>query len=523
MLIRKKNITAVVMGVVMTVGSVGPIFSFAAPASRNVDVFVVFDGTPGRTEQAAVRGFGGNIRHSYHLVPAVAASIPESSLSALSRHPLVRTVEFDGIVHAIDAELDNAWGVQRIGAGSVHNAGNTGAGVRVAVIDSGIDYTHPDLASNYAGGYDFVNNDSDPMDDDGHGTHVAGTIAALDNGTGVVGVSPQAAIYALKVLDADGSGSWSNIVAALQWAVDNGIQVTNNSYGGSQNPGSTVEAAFANAETAGIFHAAAAGNSGNPAGKGNNVGYPARYASVIAVAATDASDTRAWFSSTGDQVELSAPGVLINSTKLGGGYVEFNGTSMASPHVAGTAVLVIAAGIADTSGNGRINDEVRQTLNATAQDLGKAAKDEQYGHGLIQAAVAVASVTSTPSPSPSPSPSTTPAPSPTPSPLPSPGGVAVVSSITYATEGGKNSNAHLLTTLTVVDDIGNAVSGATVSIDLNRNGSRIASGTGMTGTNGKITFKLRNAAPGCYATDVTSLAATGFAWDGMTPPNGFCK
>jgi len=116
------------------------------------------------------------------------------------------------------------------------------------VIDSGIDSTHGDLAANYAGGSNFVNRTASPEDDFGHGTHVAGTIAAVANGFGVVGVAPDARLYALEALDSTGSGSWGDIIAALQWAVDNGIQVTNNSYGSSRNPGSIVEAAFINAE-----------------------------------------------------------------------------------------------------------------------------------------------------------------------------------------------------------------------------------------------------------------------------------
>ena len=114
--------------------------------------------------------------------------------------------DLDLKIHAIDAELDNTWGVKRIGAGIVHDGGNEGLGVKVAIIDSGIDYTHPDLNGNFAGGHDFVNGDTDPMDDNGHGTHVAGSAGAEDNSSGVVGVAPQAQLYALKVLSSAGGG-----------------------------------------------------------------------------------------------------------------------------------------------------------------------------------------------------------------------------------------------------------------------------------------------------------------------------
>ena len=140
-------------------------------------------------------------------------------------------------VVAVDLELDDSWGVKRIGAGPVHQQGLWGAGVTVAILDSGIDYTHPDLALNYAGGYDFVNDDDDPFDDNAHGTHVAGIVAARDDDAGVVGVAPYARLYALKVLDASGNGSFSDVIAAMQWAVDHGAQVTNNSYGSSEDPG----------------------------------------------------------------------------------------------------------------------------------------------------------------------------------------------------------------------------------------------------------------------------------------------
>lgn len=375
------------LSVLLVLGLVGafilPLPGMAAPPPR-VDVLIGFTHQPGAEEEELVRGAGGIIKYTYHLVPAIAASVPEPAIEGLSRNPKVTNIDPDGVVYAIDAELDNTWGVKRIGAGLVHGY-NLGTGVKVAIIDTGIDYTHADLDANYAGGYDFVNGDNDPMDDHGHGTHVAGTVAAEDNNIGVVGVAPEARLYALKVLSASGSGYWSDIIAALQWGVGNGVQVTNNSYGSSVNPGGIVEAAFNNAEAVGVLHVAAAGNSGNAAGKGNNVIYPARYASVLAVAATDDTDTRAWFSSTGDQVELAAPGVEVKSTLMGGGYGLASGTSMASPHGAGTAALVIASGITDANGNGHINDEVRQRLQQTATDLGATGRDPWYGYGLVDA------------------------------------------------------------------------------------------------------------------------------------------
>ena len=381
--IRQIFFTALLAGVMLATQAGAPAI---AQAPERIDVLIGFDRAPGAAERAVVSGLGGRVKYTYRIVNAVAANIPAAAVSALLNNPRVVTVEADIEAHAIDDELDAAWGVKHIGAGAVHGADNKGAGVKIAVIDTGVDYTHPDLDGNFDItdlGWDFVNDDDDPMDDYFHGTHVAGTIAAEDNDSGVVGVAPEADMYALKVLNANGSGFFSDIIAAIDWTVAHGIQVTNNSYGSSRDPGSIVKAAFDNSAAAGVLHIAAAGNSGKPSGKGNNVGYPARYASVVAVAATNSNDTRASFSSTGSDVELAAPGVGVLSTVLNGGYASFSGTSMASPHVAGTAALVIAAGHVTT------NTGVRQRLADTADDLGDAGLDNHYGHGLVDAAEAV--------------------------------------------------------------------------------------------------------------------------------------
>src|SRR3989344_8645295 len=279
------------------------------------------------------------------------------------------------------------------------NYANKGAGVKIGIIDSGVNYLHPDLNDNYRGGYDFYYYDYDPMDVYGHGTHVAGTACAEDKNLGVVGVAPNCALYSLRVLNNDGVGSWSATIAAMDWAVTNGMQVVNLSLGSSRNPGTAVKTAFDNAEKAGMVIAAAAGNSGNTAGKGNNIIYPAKYASVIAVGAIDSADKRANFSSTGSELEIMAPGVSVLSTWNDDTsyldpqpicvdsvcyYKYGSGTSMASPHVAGVAALVIASNtITDTNGINGIYDEVRQRMKETAQDLGKTGWDSQYGYGLV--------------------------------------------------------------------------------------------------------------------------------------------
>jgi len=359
-------------------------------ADKRVTVLIGFKGSVTADDDAVVRSAGGRVKHRYRIVPAIAADLPERAVAALQAHARVSVVEPDVAIHAVDAELDNSWGVKRIGAGDVQATGIRGAGVKVAILDTGVDYTHPDLASNYGGGWDFVNNDADPFDDNFHGTHVAGTIAARDDDAGVVGVAPEATLYALKVLDANGNGSFANVIAALDWAVSHGAQITSNSYGSAQDPGSIVRQAFDNAANAGLVHIAAAGNSGNCQGTGDNVIFPGKYDSVIAVAAIDNTDTAACFSSSGPKVEIAAPGVAVTSTVPGGGYDTFSGTSMATPHVSGVAALVLSHGVTDLNGNGRVNDEVRTILDLTAHDLGPAGRDTRYGYGLVDAVAAIA-------------------------------------------------------------------------------------------------------------------------------------
>ncbi|NMC27390.1 MAG: S8 family peptidase, partial [Syntrophomonadaceae bacterium] len=364
-----------------------PPAAYASGAGENpgkAKVLISFVQNPGRAEEALVESLGGTVKHKYSIIPSIAADLPEAAIQALSRNPRVKLIEPDIKAYAIGTyaeELNRTWGMVRIGEGTAHEQAWFGTGTQVAIIDSGIDYTNPELASAYRGGYDFVNEDEDPMDIDGHGTHVAGTIAAVRDGNGITGAAPAADLYALKVLQG-GSGDFSDVIAALDWCVNHQIKVTNNSYGSSGDPGTQVHAAFDNAYASGVLHIAAAGNSGNISGIGDNVGYPAKYDSVVAVAASDANNKRAKFSSTGPAVELIAPGVNIYGTWIDSAYATASGTSMASPHVAGVAAQVAAA---DTLLS---NSEIRDILRSTAQSLGLPANSQ--GYGLVRADLAVA-------------------------------------------------------------------------------------------------------------------------------------
>lgn len=443
-----KNTT--ILGLVLLLAlPVGASFSFAAANPQNeslVRVLIGFDKPVGASEQALVRAYGGKIKYSYTIVNAVAAQVPQSALNGLSRNPHVTAVEADDTVYAVDTELDNAWGVKHIKSGEAHAIpySNKGTGVKIGIIDSGVNYLHPDLNDNFDPlnlGYDFYYYDDDPMDVYGHGTHVAGTACAEDNDNGnvepklgVVGVAPECNLYSLRVLNENGVGYWSDIIAAVQWSTGAKLQiqnvftgewltvqgtkmhVINLSLGKDRDPGSTVRQAFDNAEAQGVVIVAAAGNSGTISGKGSNVIYPAKYDSVIAVAATDSNNNRASFSSTGDAVEIAAPGVNVYSTwndntgyynpqpvctgtlldingdgqPDGECYKYGSGTSMASPHVAGAAALVIAVGVSDYNGDGAVNNrDVRAILQNTATDLGASGRDPQFGYGLVNALLAV--------------------------------------------------------------------------------------------------------------------------------------
>lgn len=342
-----------------------------------------------KSAEVSVLEKGGNVTGAFPFIGAIAADLSERGVAELRQDPRVAYVEPDLPVQAEASEIDSCWGVARVGGPSVIARGNRGAGVRVAIIDTGVDYTHPDLRDAYAGGYDFFSNDADPMDEHWHGTHVAGIVAARANGTGAVGVAPECRLYALKVCGANGAGSFSAIVAALQWCVNNGIQVANVSLGSTAHPGQYVENAFNAAQSAGVVVVAAAGNSGTTDGSGNTVTYPGAFASCICVAAVDAKNGRVGFSGSGPRVDVAAPGAGIYSCTPNGGYGTFSGTSMASPHVAGVMALALKRGYSPL--------QARARLLATALDLGAAGRDPLYGNGLVRADLLVEAGNTVPS------------------------------------------------------------------------------------------------------------------------------
>ncbi|MDD1694590.1 MAG: S8 family peptidase, partial [Methanoregula sp.] len=249
----------------------------------------------------------------------------------------------------------------------------------VAVIDTGIDYTHPDLAGVYAGGFNVLSNSTDPMDDNGHGTHCAGILAATGSSNGIYGTAPNISLYGVKVLSDNGTGQVSDVIAGIFWARNNSMKVASMSLGLKEDS-QALHDAIDEASNSGVLIVAAAGNSGVASGTGDTMTYPAKYDSVLSVAAVNKYNHRAFWSSTGSHLGVSAPGVNIRSTIPGSAYATYSGTSMAAPHVAGVAALVYSANPNWT------NQQVREQIVSTATPLGNA---WFYGAGLVNATAAV--------------------------------------------------------------------------------------------------------------------------------------
>jgi len=361
---------------------------------------------------AAAKKAADNVRKTIdfgHVGKTVVGKFSAQARQALANNPNVEYVEPNGEAHKLAEKLPV--GIDRVDADVLHSNGTTGSGATIAILDSGVDDDHPDLAGNIdpslgaafetscgaesggcrygAEGYNGNDCNYAWSDDDDHGSHVAGSADAVrGNSEGVAGgVSTEATIMPVKVLTGCGSGSFSAIADGIKYAADNGADVINMSLGASSGD-TTLKNACQYAADNGVVIVASAGNSGPCT---DCVGYPASYSTVIAVSAVDPrDDTLADFSSTGSEVELAAPGVDTLSTippesddgsTYATGYETFSGTSMAAPHVAGAAGQVVAA-------DGTLsNDQVRQQLKDTAENVGLASNES--GAGLLDAEAAV--------------------------------------------------------------------------------------------------------------------------------------
>jgi thermitase len=336
---------------------------------------------------------------------SVPAGQVEAKLAAYKADPSVEYAEPDYLAQAAyepnDPSYGNGtqWGPQKIEAPLAWNYSKGDSSVVVAVLDWGVDLQHPDLATEMwtnadevadngadddgngyvddVYGWDFANDDRDPQDDYGHGTHCAGiAAAATDNGVGIAGVAFNSRIMAVKVGDGTtGKARYSDIAHGIIYAADNGADVISLSLGGYAFS-SYLESAVNHAWNAGCVVVAAAGNDNV-----SNSFYPAAYDNVIGVSATDQNDTKASWSNYGSQVAVAAPGKSIYSTYWNDGstYANMSGTSMSAPHVAGLAALLFA------QDGGRSNATVRSLIEDSADDLGDAGWDQYYGHGRINA------------------------------------------------------------------------------------------------------------------------------------------
>ena len=378
----------------------------AGNGDRFLDVIVKLDvdtaampGQQGRDMAAAVAGeYGVQARHTYGTVfSGFSARVPQAVFNQMKNDPLIATIDIDAPVYIAGGNCPHCgggggddggsnqtvpWGIERVGAPT----SNTGAGIAVYVIDTGIDPNHRDL--NVVGGFaseGCKGRCAASWDDDhGHGTHVAGTTGALDNDVDVVGVAPGVDLYAVKVLSNSGSGSRSGVIAGIDWVAEQAIikgeaVVANMSLGGSgsksgscTNSGftgtDTYHEAICNARNVGVVFVVAAGNSGADA----DGAVPAAYDdTVITVSATNSNDDWTSWSNWGDRsanwtsndsapVAIAAPGASILSTSAGGGTETMSGTSMSSPHVAGGAALVLSS--SNQPNDGRAFENVRSAL-----------------------------------------------------------------------------------------------------------------------------------------------------------------
>lgn len=357
--------------------------AFAATSENDLEkVIISFEDS---IDYQALEDMGAEIHSELDAISSVIATIPSATVMKADTEVSVKNIPEGPIFKA--AAQQPSWGYQHIKAPSALKLGYTGKGVKIAVIDSGINSKHPDLS--VAGGASMIDNTSPFTDGAGHGTHVAGVIAALNNTIGVVGAAPDAEIYSVKVLASSGAGTLEDVLEGIQWAIDQDMDIINLSLTTDFNI-PELEALLKKANELGIIVVAAAGNieivdtRGNYVQNTSDVLYPARYPSVIAVGSTDTNNRLSGFSYRGPSVEIVAPGQGIYSTfstiATSGhdDYKSSEGTSVSTPFVSAVFAQYKEAYPHLT------NAQLRASVKRAVIDLGVKGKDNLYGHGLVQ-------------------------------------------------------------------------------------------------------------------------------------------
>ena len=353
----------------LSAATVGASGLAAGSGADRVEVNVGFHDDAGK---AAAREAATEVVREFDSLDAMTLELPESAVETLQNNANVRYVEENPEAWA-EGHYDDfyPWGVERVDADVVHDHDVAGTGASVAILDTGIDPGHPDLSPNLGTGACAVDCDGSPnwTDRHGHGTHVAGTVAAAQRDAGVIGVAHEAILHAVKVLGDDGGGSASSIAAGIEWSADQGHDVINMSLGTGYS--SLIDDACTYAWNRDVVIVNSAGNNGSY----GSMSYPSTHDDVIAVSATDSGDNLASFSSYGPDVDFAAPGVDVWSTHLNGGFEQMSGTSMAAPHVAGVASMLKAGG--------NDNATTWNAMSNAAEDIGL--PSYQQGDGLVNA------------------------------------------------------------------------------------------------------------------------------------------
>ena len=560
--------------IVMVLGLLGSIIGFASPVST-VDA----EGNNSAADRILVKfepGMSGNDMAQVHsqvggkvesIIPGIGVHVVTVSRgqgatksAAYRMQKGVRHAEIDTIVQVVelpdDPYFDSQWGMINVQAPEAWDITQGSPGISIAILDTGIDMDHPDLAAKIVSDVNFTDSPTSDYNGHNHGTHVAGIAAAITgNNIGVTGLGRDCSLMNVKVLGDSGYGYSSWIASGIIWAADNGADVINLSLGGSSSL-ETVEDAVDYAWSKGVVVVAAAGNNGS-----SSPFYPAYYANCIAVGASDTNDSLASFSNHGIWVDVAAPGSSTYSTLPDSQYGYKSGTSMASPHVAGLSGLVFSVA-ADVNGNGRLNDEVRSIIEATCDDVGI-----DVAYGRINAYQAVQGFQSQPigqiagvvtevdtgnaisgatvsdgmrsattdsggyySITDVPEGSYTVTASASGYEASSQSGVAVTSgneaSVNFSLVAEPSTPSNTMWVESITFTPGNKqltitvkvinpepVKKAVVVLELMQDGAVVSEFSGSTGPTGEITFRLRNAAGGEYMATVTVLSHKLYVWD----------